>query len=192
MPGRLDILLASIDPDKVVEETFGRANNALNSFQKKSAVIKNWDEFKCCMAMLLRHVESYVLKLSKTPDVSLDYWWSRCVRVLIQLYGINGEKAAFEMARTGNEGGLYAVIRAVAMKVAEEYSDAEIEARISDFWEKLSVEEKFSAVAEYINKYSHLLPSELTEGSAARVYANFPKVLKQHPSLIRRLRSSSS
>ena len=33
------------------------------------------------------------------------------------------EKAAFEMARTGNEGGLYAVLKAIAGQLAEEYAE---------------------------------------------------------------------
>ena len=41
---------------------------------------------------------------------------------------------------------------------------------------------------EYLKKYGHLLPSELTEGSAARVRANFPKVLAQHPKILQKTR----
>jgi len=52
----------------------------------------------------------------------------------------------------------------------------------------LSVEEQLAASTEYLQKYGHLLPSELTEGSAARIRANLPKVLEEHPHLIQRLR----
>ncbi|MBC8218657.1 MAG: hypothetical protein H8E73_09345, partial [Planctomycetes bacterium] len=50
------------------------------------------------------------------------------------------------------------------------------------------VEQKFNVSSEYITKYGRFLPSELTEGSAARIRANFPKVLEKHPRLIQRIR----
>jgi hypothetical protein len=103
-------------------------------------------------------------------------------------YGTNGEKAAFEMVRTGSEGGLYAVLKAVARRMINEYAGNEISARISYFWENLSVDEQIEATEEYLGKYGHLLPSELTEGSAARIRANFIKVLEEHPNLIKRMR----
>ena len=188
MPIKLERLLDAIDPDKALEETFNRANEAINTFNDKAAQIDKWDDFRYCMSEFLQHVDTCVLRLRQSLEVSSDYYWSRCVRILLKLYGIQGEKAAFEMARTGNEGGLYGVLKAVAMKAAEEYSKNEITARIGSYWEGLSVDEQLEASVEYIAKYGHLLPSELTEGSAARIRANFPKILQQHPHLIRKTR----
>ena len=92
------------------------------------------------------------------------------------------------MARTGNEGGLYRVLKAMAMRVAEDYAQNEIFAKISAYWRSLSVDEKFDASTEYIAKFSHLLPSELTEGSSARIRANFTNFLEKHPYLIQQIR----
>jgi hypothetical protein len=71
----------------------------------------------------------------------------------------------------------------------DEYSSNEIAARISNFWESLSTDEKLEASKEYLDKYGHLLPPELTSGSAARVRANFLKVLQEHPHMIKRLKN---
>lgn len=92
------------------------------------------------------------------------------------------------MTRTGKEGGLYRVLKTVADQMAEEYAQNEISGRIYDYWNRLTTDEQVAATDEYINKYGHLLPAELTEGSAARLKANFPKVLEEHPKIIRRMR----
>ena len=107
---------------------------------------------------------------------------------LVRAYGSNGEKAAFEMARTGNEGGLYAVLKKMAQTMGEHYAENEVSAKVLFYWNGLTVPEKLAAADEYLGKYGHLLPSELTEGSAGRVRANLPKVLEEHPRLLRRLR----
>ena len=52
-------------------------------------------------------------------------------------------------------------------------------------------DEKFEVMGEYISKHGHLLPSELTEGSAVRIKMNFIKVLEEHPRLIKKLRKMS-
>jgi hypothetical protein len=103
-------------------------------------------------------------------------------------YGTNGEKAAFEMVRTGSVGGLYTVLKAVASRMIDDYAGNEISGRIRYFWENLSIDEQVEATEEYLGKYGHLLPSELTEGSAARIRANFIKVLEEHSHLIKRMR----
>lgn len=184
---RLERLLAGIDPDRTSQVTYRRANEAINTF-RAPAKIEKWNEFKAAVMRYSNHVESCILNLREPIDETSEFYWPRCVRVLLDIYGINGEKASFEMARTGNEGGLYAVLKAVAMNLAEKYAQNEISARISAYWQNLSVDEQLQASSEYIARYGHLLPSELTEGSAARIRANFPKVLKKHHDLIEKIR----
>jgi len=188
MGTRLDELLCFISPEGSTEQTFNRANEAINTFRVRAARIEDWDEFRSCMAEFLRHVEARTLRLRGPVDVPLEFYWLRCAQILRTIYGPRGEKAAFEMARTGNEGGLCAVLRAVAMHMAEDYSRHEISAKVGAYWNSLSVAEQLDAASEYIAKYGHLLPSELTEGSAARIRANFWKVLEEHPRLLQRLR----
>jgi len=187
MQTELDKLLSSISPEKVIVATFNRANEAINTFHPKSALIENWDEFKHCMAEFMRHVERHSLRLSRPIDVSSDYYWALCVRVLLKVYGSSGEKAAFEMARTGNDGGLNAVLRSVAMHVSEGYIKMEIQARVDAYLKSLSNEQQLAASSEYLAKHGHLLPSEMTEKSAARIHANFGKVLAKYPWLVLKL-----
>ena len=188
LPTKLQRLLMALHPDRVLDETDRRVDEALNSFVGgRPATIEKWDAFRGCLMDLLRHVEANVLRLSKPVRMGVDFEWGRCCQVLTRVYGPNGEKAAFEIARTGNEGGLYSVLRKMARQIAEQTAQSEIAAKVSFFWENLTVAERFAASQEYLAMYGHLLPSELTEGSAARVRANLPKVLEEHPQLIRRL-----
>lgn len=56
----------------------------------------------------------------ESPDPDID--WGRCITHLLKIYGENGEKAAFEMVRTGVEGGIYAVLKRLAKQMAKEYA----------------------------------------------------------------------
>lgn len=188
MQTKLDQLLASISPENTIVETYNRANEAINTFQA-SARIEKWDDFRYCMARFLQHIDFRVLRLSKPVDIAFDHYLSWFPHVLMNVYGPNGEKAAFEMARTGNEGGLYSVIKAVAMHQAEEYSQNEISAKVGAYLDRLSVDEQLDACSEYISKYGHLLPSEITEANAIRIRANFRKVLEKHPRLLLKFHS---
>jgi len=152
------------------------------------AQITDWNEFTACLAKFVVHVESYILHLPQPVRSSFDFEWGRAVRILTKVYGRSGEKAAFEMARTGNEQGLYGVFKAVAMRIADELSKNEITARVDAFWKSHTPDEILEASTEYLDRYGHLLPSEMTEASAARLRGGFFKVLENHPKLVQRLR----
>jgi len=191
MKTKLDELLKSIDPVRTLDQVSARVNEAINSFQIKSGTTKNWNAFKTVLTNFFCYTESLILQINPPRKPHPDIDWGRCCRLLMKEYGPNGEKAAFEMVRTGSEGGLYAVLKSVAKRMIDEYAGNEISARIGHFWQNLSIDEKIAASEEYLSKHSHLLPSELTEGSAARIRFNFIKVLKEHPNLIKRMRDVS-
>jgi len=189
MKTKLDNLLESIDPSRTLDQVSARVDEALNSFQMKSGIIKDWEGFRTVLTGFYRHVENVVLRIrpSWSPDPDID--WGRCCQLLIKEFGANGEKASFELARTGSEQGLYGVLKAVTRRMISEYVGNEITAKIGIFWEGLSTDEKLAVSEEYLDKYGHLLPSELTSGSAARIRANLLRVLEQHPSIMKRLRN---
>jgi len=184
----LERVLEDLDPERTIEDAFRRADEAINSFPMRCAQITDWNEFTACMAEFVVHVESRILRLRQPVRSAFAFEWGRAVRILTKIYGRSGEKAAFDMARTGNEGGLYGVLKAVAMRIADDLSTNEIIARVNAFWQPHSPEEVLEASSEYLAKYGHLLPSEMTEASAARIRANFLKVLENHPKLVQRLR----
>ena len=192
MQTKLDKLLESIDPIRTLEKVSARADEAINSFHIGLGVIKQWEEFELILTRFFCHIENVVLLIHPPRLLNPDFDWGRCYRLLINEYGTSGEKAAFEMVRTGAEGGLYAVLKSVAKQMINQYAGNEISGRISCYWENLTVDQRIAALQEYLRKYGHLLPSELTEGSAARIYVNFIKVLEEHPNLIKRMRNIGS
>jgi len=188
MATKLDRLLESIDPEKALEEAYNRANEAIGSFGCDKATVKTWDQFKCRMALFLKHLDTKILRLKKPIDDPLTEYWPRCIKPLMKVYGGNGDVTAFVIANTGNEGGLYAVLKAFAMYKAEEYSTNEIKGRIYAWWEALSLDEKLKVSQEYVAKYGHIIPSELSENGAALIRSCFWKVLEKHPFIVQRLR----
>ena len=187
MKTELTELLASIHPTRTLDDTAACVDEAINTFSAGSGRITDWDEFRRCVIRFAKHVDSKILRVRRVPDMDLDYAWGQYSKVLQKAYGQSGEKAAFEMARTGAEGGPYGVFRKFAETQAEQYAQNEIHGRISRFWEGLSATEKLKAADEYLAEYGHLLPSELTENGAARVKMNFPKALAEHPRMMQRL-----
>ena len=189
MPTKLEQLLEKIDPKLTLDKTSALADNAMNTFSFGSGQMTDRKEFEDCLTDFFCHVDSNVLGVSKSFNSEhRDFQWGRCGILLSHIYGENGMMTAFDMARTGKSGGLYAVLKAIALRMAEEYAENQIGALIGEYWKKLTLDEKLAAPDEYLEKYGHLLPSELTEGSAVRIRANFPKLLAQHPEIIRKIR----
>ncbi|MDY6838842.1 MAG: hypothetical protein SWH78_12805 [Thermodesulfobacteriota bacterium] len=188
MSTKLEQLLESIDPSRTVDEVSARVDQAINSFSVQRAIIEDWNEYESFLSDFYRHLLTTVLRIGSGVPENRELYWSQCADLLNKAFGTSGHKAAFEMVRTGKEGGLYQVLKTIGDLVAEKYAKNEISARISDYWQSLTVDGQLAASDEYLQRYGHLLPQELTEGSAARIRANFPKVLEEHPSMVRRMR----
>lgn len=186
MASRLEVLLRGIEP--VPDQVDRCVDQAFNTFPMPAAAIIRWDEHVACLARFYGHVESGLLgiKGGRPCNVAMDS--SRCFMLLRKKYGESAPQATFEVSRTGNEGGLLGVLRSVAELLGREHSDNRIGIAVSCYWNGRSPQELLEDGAEYVRNYGYLLPGELTEGSAGRIYANFPKVLKEHPYLIQRMR----
>lgn len=185
---KLDEFLETIDPSRNYDRLRARADAGLNSFWVDNAVATDYWEFQRFLARFLCHMDNLLLRLSpsREPDYELDA--SRCYYLLKEELGDQADKVAFNRARTGVDGGLYGLLKKVAELMVEKYAGNEIAARICDFWNSLSLDEKLEVPREYVRKHGHLLPSEMTEGKAARVMVNFRKVLEEHPRLIAQIR----
>ncbi|MBW1896915.1 MAG: hypothetical protein JRI47_07635 [Deltaproteobacteria bacterium] len=188
MSTKLDRLLESIDPSRTLDQVSTRVDQAVNSFAMEQATIEDWNEYESFLAEFYRHIENVVLRIGPGGPSDKEFYWGRCSKLLNKAFGTSGYKAAFEMVRTGEEGGLYSVLKNVADLMAEQYAQNEISARISNYWNNLSLDEKLAAPDEYLGNYGHLLPAELTEGNATTLRLNFIRVLEEHPKMIHRMR----
>jgi hypothetical protein len=189
METKLDRLLASIDPKRTQTSTGKAVDRAINTFPMPGGRVESWPEFRDCVSGFVCHVENTVLQLCPPREVHPTMDFGRACRYLMKEFGPEGDQAGANMAIHGVEGGLYRVLKAVGQRMADEYDGNEVKARIGAYWKRLTVDERLDASKEYLSKYGHLLPEDVTEGSAARLRAYFPKFLEQHPQLIRKLRN---
>jgi hypothetical protein len=189
MGSRLDTLLASIHPDRTIEENERRANDALNSFTMPGGTVPDWPVFRDCVTRFVCHAENVMLRPRHPLDVNPAMHFGKACRLLMKAFGPDGEKTAASMAIYGVEGGLYHVLKTLAQGLAKEFSGNTIGGRVSAYLNSLSVEEKLAAAKEYLEEYGHLLPADVTDGGAARVLGFFPKFLQSHPEFLRRLRN---
>lgn len=192
MSSSLQRLLQQLDPSQTFEPLERRADAAVNSFRVRSAVIDSWPRFQEFMTDFWLHVHCQILGARQDAGYSRSFVCDLAMKTLSDIYGSpSGFKTAFEMTRTGNEGGLYKVLKDVARHLADEQARREISAKVGAYWYGHSVDELLAASTEYLREFGRYLPSELTEGSAARIRANFNKVLERHPALIRRIRHAT-
>ena len=166
-----------------------RVDKAINSFRVERHVIKQWGEFQSVFARFFCHLENFILHIRPPRALNPNMDWGRCHKLIVKEFGADGQRAAFEMVRTGAEGGLYAVLKKVGRRMVVEYAGNEISSKVRFFWNNLTLNERLSVPKEYLKKFGHLLPRELTEGGAIRIRANFIKVLEEHPYLIKRMRN---
>ena len=189
MPSKLIALLNKIDPEYTYDAISGHVNNAVNAFNLKSNIVTDKSDFQKTCASFYCLVENTVLGLNPPRKLHFGMDWGRFHKHLVVIYGENGHYAAFDIARTGKENGLYAILKAVADRMIEEYSRSIIGSKICDFWESLTIAEKHSAIKEYVETFGHLLPEEIIENGAPRIISNFHKVLAEHPRIIKRERN---
>ena len=170
-----------------VERCRKLADAALISWDMPEAVVGSWDSFVGLMIRLLPHVEQHLYGLKEPVVGSPQFAWGRCLHVLSQAYGTDGAKVAFEISRTGKEGGVVGVVKKVAYHLADEMAKTHIHLGAHSFWDSLSVQEKQAAADEFLQQFGHMLPSELTEGGAWRVRASLPAVLERFAGMLRAL-----
>ena len=110
--------------------------------------------------------------------------------LLLRCYAREGGwQAAFDYARTGNNGGIAGVCKTLAARWAHEGSAEVVRARVNGFYHRLSPADRDRVVDLYLARYGHLLPPEITEDGAGRIRgAAFTRVLEAHPRLYERTR----
>ena len=188
MPTDLDKLLLKIDPSRTYDAVYARVDRAFNSFTMPQSPITRRSEFESVLADFCCHIEKTVLKPNPGFPADREFYWIRASNLLNKAYAPNGYQTAYTIVRTGKEGGLYQVLKKIADLMAEKYSENQINYEIYTYWETLTVDEKLAASDEYMHKYGHLLPKEMTERKAPRVKSFFTKILQEHPKIFLRLR----
>jgi hypothetical protein len=187
-----DCFLDGLHPTRIMDPVRRDLQRALETFPHKTSRITSWPEFQHRFILLCRHCEAILLGLQDgLPPCSFEFDWQQLKRYLVAAFGSSGDKAAFEIARTGSEGGADAVANEVGRAIASERIDALISAQVWGYWNALSTADKLAAGDWFLARCGYLYPEELKEGSAARIRAYLPQVLLQYPHLLDRIRRPS-
>jgi len=190
MATRLERFVNDCRPARLSDPVYQAADEALMRFGGPPGdVITSHSRFADLFIRFLNLVVGCIAGRGGPFPGSAQQDWGRCVRAFRGIYGApNGEKTAFEIARTGKGDALNGLLRKFAYEVARQYVENQIRAIISAYWNSLSVEEKLTVPDEYLAKHGHLLPSELREAGLGRVHAEFPRVLEAHARMLNRAR----
>jgi len=184
----IDILKQLTSPS-YNEKMYTGADRAVNE-ACAGDLIASFEEFKDILVGVIVLVQKYVLKARNPVEDGREFYLDAAFRVLRKKLGPSGLQAAMEMGKTGKDGGVYAVIKLVAYGYAETLFEAEAKSRVGIIWEKLSNDEKFAVMDEYIAEFSSIFPDEMTESGAVRLKVNFPRTLHLHIENVRKLTKS--
>ncbi|MBI4659760.1 MAG: hypothetical protein HY735_13045 [Verrucomicrobia bacterium] len=129
------------------------------------------------------------------PEVDIRAHWgedheflgAQAFQLLQRAYGPSAMDRAFDLARSGAEGGTLEVLRKLAGLVQELFLENQAAGLVDRYWTVSSAERLTEDAKAYLERFQDILPGDLTEGSGAAIRANFRKVLLEHPKLILRL-----
>jgi hypothetical protein len=186
MMTKLDKLLKEIDPSRQIRKSNRSMNSALRTFSYGSLTIKNLDEFENYLAKFLCHTDNAYFKVKVSLHPKMHY--QRCKQFLKEEFGPNGEKIAYQMAETGVNGGLLAVLKIIARGLTQFYARNAIRSVVDEYWDKLTFNERESAAKEYHKKYGDLIPPTYPLGSPNWLVVSLNKILVEHPFILERIR----
>lgn len=189
MPTKLDRLLKAIAPENTLDAVAACVDAAMNSFRVNARQVETWawDDLDDCLARFFQHMDQVALAGRTLGLDPLSHLWSHAF-LLEQEYGAQCHRVVLKIVRSGAEGGLYGVLRALALRLTTKWAENRIGSLIHEYWESLSEREQRAAPREYLDKYTALLPTEVKKHLTLTVWFLFPEFLKEHPYIMQRMR----
>lgn len=161
-------------------------NDRFNAFQMPEASrVTSLQEFEDLTARLYWSLVCPALS-TQLPALKLHAGHAPAL-LLEREYGANAHLHAFDIARSGAEGGLWGILQTLARLTQEQMFERLSLVVVTSYWQSTSAEQLVKDAHDYLKEYGHLMPGEMTEGSQAFLLGNFRKVLLEHPNLIRKL-----
>ena len=187
MPTKLDQLLNAIHPSKTIDPIEKRLNQALANFNPGKNVVSSWEEYHEVLAEFVRQARNIALNAPSNAGHNIEINFGEALRYLRDDYPGNTLQVVYQIVSTGAEGGLYQILKTIARRMAEEFSQNEITSRVVEYWDSISTDEKLAAPHEYIKKYQNVLPRQIVDGDNVRFRGFFWKVLEQHPRMLKQV-----
>jgi hypothetical protein len=187
MATKLETLLADIDPARTIDVVESRINGALARYHQNKNTVDSTEAFERCLADFEQIARNAALNLPRGTAVNLKLNFQQALRYLERDYPQRTYQAVYNIMSSGAEGGILAISRKLARRMAEHFAENEINGRVQVYWASLSTDEKLAAADDYIQLYKDILPHNSLQ-DVIRLKANFPEVLQNHPPMIKRLR----
>ncbi len=189
MPTKLDRLLKAISPENTLDAVAARVDAAMNSFRVNAQKVETWgwDDLEDCLARFFKHMDQVALAGRPLGLDPQDHLWSHA-SLLEQEYGAQSYRVVLKIVRSGAEGGLYGVLRALALRLTTKWAENRISSFICEYWKGLSEKEQRAAPREYVDKYGALLPAEDQNNQTLTVRFLPHEFLKEHPRIMQRMR----
>ena len=150
MPTPLDRLLDAIHPARTHDVVQRHVDETINSFRIVSNIVTDAIEYHDIVCRFTHRLDSRLGLLPADMPVANSVLWERASRLLRESYGPRGEIAAYEIQRVGAEAGLLGILRRMASQAAEERIEADVDAWVTAFCDRLSADEYLAVGEEYI------------------------------------------
>ena len=165
-----------------------RIDAALNSYKPPSAIIRDRTAFVQVIAELHHAVACHLYHTQKDWPIDVEFEYGITLLFLKQEYGRNGDLAALEIARSGEEGGIRSVLRTVAQAMGKKHAEELISLCVDSYWTGQKAHELIEDARSYVRQFASLIPAGMLESGGVRIMAEFRQVLKKHPFMIAELR----
>ena len=187
---RLTDLLDSIDPTVTIDPLELALLKVLDQPEFRHVTMEDHDDIQHCLALFVQRARNAILNAPKDAGENLGINLEEATRLLRSSYP--HIQAIYAQAASGSNEGLRGVLRALARQMITEYSSRRINHRVSEYWNDISNDERFAAPDEYIDRYRDLLPESITQGGGVRFRGFFDRALRDHPQMIRSLRTRTN
>jgi hypothetical protein len=165
-----------------------RVDEAFNAFRREQSSVTSKEDLETCierLGALILHRVFEIRGLGEFSRSCIFCGGALARAALSKAYGRDWNKRVFDIASRGSEGGLYGVLKRIAETMGEEFSRNAIGSIVSEYLDRLSLEQRREAVQEYVRRYGSLFQIDEVGALLTRVY--FGDVLSEHPWLMKRL-----
>lgn len=184
MATQLDLLLEDIvHSHDAYRKTM---DEAIHSFSFSVFTFDSWAACEAFMEQFFAHINAHIVGPEFAGNAHMAMVIFR--QTFEPNYGQYPERPIYERLMHGHEGGLNGFVQEAAEAVVELFAGRDIVNKVDKYMFSIRNDGIDAAAEEYMEKWGHLLPQDITSQGTRRLAPVLGKFLKQHPRLLHRLR----
>lgn len=164
-------------------------DNVINAYHSPLPEVETCEETTMFLSRFVYFIFCQWISPGRSISFHKGVYWRFCDEALREKYGPYWESVAFDMMRTGAEGGTYTLLKTLAENMAQIGARNTIKSRISEYWEGMTAEKLKRDSRKYVERFGHLLPPTY-RNDRSLLASEFARVLEQHPEMVQRMRQS--